>query len=246
MPHLPAPPSFALVTSVSSIDVLQQRLAPSPCLQRGGLRWSAHFNCSSAAEAFEQARLANQGGVEWLVWIHQDVYLPQGWEQRFGSALQQAIALWPNLAVAGVYGVQGSGDGAVRAGNVLDRGQVLHEPAPLPCLVDSLDELLVAVRLDAGLRMDPAMGFDFYATDLVLQAQEAGLCAAAIDAFCEHWSETPSAGAMPASLTDRVRRNAQAFEGKWAHRLPIQTPCFDIRQPGDVAAFIEKITTSAP
>ncbi len=230
----------ALVTCASRMEVLSQWLARSPCLQKGGLPWIAYFNCKSAAEAFNAA-LEGSPTAGWLVWAHQDVYLPEGWETGFERALQEARQRWPTLAVVGVYGVQGAGSQAVRAGHVLDRGQMLKEPATLPCLVDSLDELLVAVRVDAGLRMDPALGFDFYATDLVLQAQEAGFCAAVVDVFCEHWSETPASGAMSAQLIQRVKTNGRAFESKWAHRFPIQTPCFGIAQCGDVAAFVDAI-----
>ena len=81
--------------------------------------------------------------------------------------------------------------------------------------------------------MDPALGFDFYATDLVLQAQEAGLASAVVDAYCEHWSDTPSSGPMPRELFERVKANGHAFELKWAHRLPVSTPCFEITRPGD-------------
>ena len=247
MSRPPFPPSIAVVTSVSRLDVLQQRLAQSPCLQRGGLPWSACFNSASAAAAFNPTMDAQAAqGTEWLIWVHQDVHLPLGWEDLFRHALHAACTQWPTLAVAGVYGVRGVGEQSVRAGHVLDRGQLLKEPAALPCLVDSLDELLVAVRVDSGLRMDPAMGFDFYATDLVLQAQEAGMCAAALDAFCEHWSDTPAQGVMAASLIERVKKNAQAFEHKWAHRLPVKTPCFEIHRPGDVAAFVDSISTAAP
>lgn len=240
-------PSIAVVTCVSRLEVLQQHLARSACLQRGGLPWSACFNSTSAATAFNPAMDAQAAlGTDWLVWVHQDVYFPPGWEAQFRQALGDACAQWPTLAVAGVYGVRGVGEQSARAGHVLDRGQLLKEPAALPSLVDSLDELLVAVRVDSGLRMDPAMGFDFYATDLVLQAQAAGMCAAALDAFCEHWSDTPAQGVMPPGLIERVKRNAQAFEQKWAHRLPIKTPCFDIHRPGDVAAFVDRITMAAP
>ena len=234
--------ALSLVTCVSRIDVLHERLAQSPCLHKGGLPWTAYFNCTSAAQAFNQALRGNTA-AEWVVWVHQDVYLPPGWDAQLRLALAEATQQWPHLAVAGVYGVHGAGAQALRAGKVLDRGQLLHEPAALPCLVDSLDELLVAVRVDSGLQMDPAMGFDFYATDLVLQAQQAGRCAAVVDAYCEHWSDTPASGAMPASLIERVKTNACAFEHKWAHRLPVQTPCFAIHQSGDVAAFIDSIAT---
>lgn len=231
---------LSLVTCVSRIDVLAQRLAQSPCLQKGGLPWTAHFNCAAAAQAFNQ-QLRADTTVDWLVWVHQDVFLPPGWEQQFRQALAQATAQWPNLAVAGVYGVQGAGEQMRRAGHLLDRGLLLREPAALPCLVDSLDELLVAVRVSSGLQMDPAMGFDFYATDLVLQAQQAGWCAAAVDAYCEHWSDTPASGEMPAHLIARVKTNGHVFESKWAHRLPVTTPCFNIKRPGDVSAFVDAI-----
>ncbi len=236
---------IALVTCASRMDVLSQRLAQSPCLQKGGWLWSTYFNCTSAADAFNAA-LATMPASGWLIWAHQDVYLPEGWEIQFQQALGAAQKRWPTLAVVGVYGVQGAGNKTVRAGHVLDRGQLLKEPAALPCLVDSLDELLLAVRVNTGLRMDPAMGFDFYATDLVLQAQEAGFCAAVVDAFCEHWSDTPARGAMPRQLIERVKTNGRAFESKWAHRFPIQTPCFGIAQCGDVAAFVDAIAVEQP
>lgn len=232
---------LSFVTCVSRIDVLSQRLALSPCLQSGGLPWTAYFNCAAAAQAFNQ-QLRAGAAIDWLVWVHQDVYLPAAWEQQFRRALAQATERWPRLAVAGVYGVHGAGAQAQRAGHVLDRGLLLREQAALPCLVDSLDELLVAVRVSSGLQMDPAMGFDFYATDLVLQARQAGWCAAAVDAYCEHWSDTPASGEMPAHLIARVKANGHAFESKWAHRLPVTTPCFHINRPGDVSAFVDTIT----
>lgn len=232
--------NLMLVTSVSQLDVLSARLATSPCLQPGGLPWVAYFNCRSAAAAFN-AVLDSAPAVEWLVWAHQDVFLPEGWDIRFMAALREAQIQFPQLAVAGVYGIAGDKGNPVRVGHVLDRGRLLKESRPLPCSVSSLDELLLAVRVSSGLRMDSAMGFDFYATDLVLQAQMAGLESAVVDAYCEHWSETPSSGVMPRSLVERVKANSRAFETKWAHRLPITTPCFRIDVLGDVAAFIDSI-----
>ena len=147
--------------------------------------------------------------------------------------------MWPRLAVAGVYGVQGSGPHAVRAGHVLDRGTLLREAAALPRAVDSLDELLFAVRTDCGLRLDPALGFDFYATDLVLQAQAQGWTAAVVDAYCEHWSDTPLACPASQALIARIAASAAVFERKWEQRLPLCTPCFDIARVGATQAFLE-------
>ena len=235
---------LSFVTCASNLDVLGRRLLASPCLRQGGLALAVHFNASSAAQGFNAAMAAAQptlGAATWLVWVHQDVFLPQGWDTDFGRALESALHQFPKLAVAGVYGVAGAIPSARRAGHVLDRGTLLRESAPLPCLVDSLDELLFAVRIDTGLQLDTALGFDFYATDLVLQAQQQGWQCAVLDACCEHWSDTPASGAVPATVVQRIKHSAQVFEHKWARRLPISTPCFDIARTGDVAAFIASI-----
>lgn len=228
---------LTVVTAVSRLDVFQQRLMSSPCLQPGGLRLMAFFNCSSAAQAFNAA--VDSGlKTRWLVWVHQDVVLPPGWEVQFMGAVKAAEKRFSDLAVVGVYGVRGAGEQAIKAGHVRDRGALLRERADLPCAVDSLDELLLATKVEAGLRLDPDLGFDFYATDLVLQAQSRGLSAAVVDACCEHWSDTPRAGSVPASTLRRIAESARWFEHKWAARLPITTPCFDIRQRGDVDRFL--------
>ncbi len=224
---------LSFVTCANDPVVLGQRLLASACLTGCEYAQAIHVNAPSAAAAFN-AEMARTPLAEWLVWIHQDIFLPPDWGQRFITAIRATEALFPKLAVVGVYGVAGAGAVARRAGHVLDRGTLLREAAPLPCRVDSIDEILFAVRVDAGLRLDPALGFDFYGTDVALTAQERGLDVAVVDAYCEHWSNTPHR-TIPPSLAARVIRSAEIFERKWAHRLPLDTPCFSICKIGDVA-----------
>ena len=234
---------LGFVTCASDVAVLAKRLLASPCLQRNGQSLVVYFNAASAADGFNAALAAERqrsSGANWLVWLHQDVFLPEGWDTRFEQALVQALQQFPKLAVAGVYGVAGAGVAARRAGHVLDRGALLRESAPLPCLVDSLDELLFAVRVDAGLQLDSALGFDFYATDLVLQAQQRGLQSAVLDACCEHWSGTPTSGAIATSLARRIEASGAVFEAKWAAQLPVQTSWLLLRKSGDVARFVRE------
>jgi hypothetical protein len=106
--------------------------------------------------------------------------------------------------------------------------------------------LLFAVRVDSKLRLDPALGFDFYATDLVLQAQQQGWQCAVLDVCCEHWSDTPASGAVPTAVVQRIKQSARVFERKWEAKLPISTPCFEINKAGDVAAFIDAIVVTQP
>lgn len=236
---------ISFVTCATNLQILGERLLSSPCLKAGGYPLTVHFNAPSAAHGFNATLKAEREksstgrrGTSWLVWVHQDVFLPQGWDLAFEKALVETQKAFSRLAVVGVYGLAGAGASARRAGNVLDRGKLLREPAHLPCRADSLDELLFAVQTDTGLQLDPALGFDFYATDLVLQAQAQGWQSAVLDAFCEHWSDTPATGPLPHSVLERIQSSATAFERKWIQRMPITTPCFHIDKPGDVAAFL--------
>lgn len=236
-------PALHFVTCVSQPAVLAKRLLASPCLAERRYPLSIHGGARSAAEAINH-ELAQQPAACWLVWVHQDVYLPAGWDQTFIAALATAKQQFAQLAVAGVYGIAAGACDASntrRAGHVLDRGQLLQEPVDLPCLASSLDELLIAVRVDAGLRADPDLGFDFYGTDLCLAAAQKGLQAVVLDACCEHWADTPHAGFSPA-LLERIRHSGSHFEQKWAAALPLTTPCLTIAQAGDVARCCEALS----
>jgi len=236
------------VVAASQQDVLQRCLLASPLWQEGIAQPEVIWGADSAAAAFNPVieRLHATQSAQWLIWVHQDVWLPSGWLQQWSTQLRLAQSRWPTLAVAGVYGVQHEQHAttALRVGHVVDRGTLLREPAPLPHAVNSLDELLVAVRVDSGLRWDPALGFDFYGTDVCLQALEQGYACAALDACCEHHTSTPSSGLMPRRLIDRIARNSAVFERKWAHRLPLSTSCFHIQQAGDVARFLAAHTVA--
>lgn len=225
--------TLSFVTCASDAAVLKKRLLASPCMAGDEYALEIYIDAASAATAFN-AEMGRRPQAEWLVWVHQDVFLPAGWDKHFIEAILEAEARFPRLAVAGVYGVSGAGAQAIRVGHVLDRGQLLKEPAQLPCPVESLDELLFAVRTDSCLTLDPALGFDFYGTDLALTALERGFGVAVVDTCCEHWSATPPI-MVPSSVVARVAASGKIFEQKWAHRLPLDTPCFSISKIGDVA-----------
>ena len=237
-------PKLRLVTCVSNLEVLQRCLLTSPCVAEKRVALQAHFNVRSAAEAFNTAMASTPPG-EWVVWVHQDVRLPDEWDHRFAEAIAGAQMAFECLAIAGVYGLRGFGDAAVRAGRVLDRGQLLDEPAGLPALADSLDELLIAVQSGHGLTFDPTLGFDFYATDVIMAAREKGLNAAVVDGFCEHWSDTPSQGTIPRRMAERICSSGAAFEAKWLHRFPVQTSWLLLERQGDVERFIKQFEWTA-
>lgn len=236
--------SLAFVVCASDAEQLQRRLLVSECLQSRRYRLAVYFDSPSAARAFNE-EMDHSTGEDWLVWVHQDVFLPDGWDRQFLTALAQADSVIPRLAVVGVYGIDLQGR---RAGHVLDRGRLLREPQPLPCEASSLDEVLVAVRTSSRLVLDSELRYHFYATDLVLAARQRGWAAAVVDSCCEHWSDTPTSGSVARTFAEALIADARVFETKWLEHLPLATPCFNIRQPGDVERFVQAhfpVTTDA-
>lgn len=175
----------------------------------------------SAAHGHNQA-LA-QAKNSWVICVHQDVYLSRDWVARFWRQLQQAEAKLGRLDLVGVYGfVRHRGD-CIRAGRVMDRGRLLCEETPLPGLATSLDEMLIAIRTESGLRLDPALGWHLYGTDLCLAAQQRGLKAAVIDGCCFHNSRS-------VALPKAFDCSAAYLAHKWPNHLPIATPCMVIQK----------------
>ena len=171
----------------------------------------------------------------WVVYVHQDVHLPEGWDRQLARQLREAERRFGPVGVAGAYGVGeviAPADltqplAAERIGWVVDRGRMLRDGPELPAKVATLDELILIVRRDAPLRFDPALGFHLYGADLCLQAREAGLAVVALEVLCQHNSRT-------VGLPDAFFRSAQVFARKWAHRLPVATPCVIIDKGGAV------------
>jgi hypothetical protein len=221
----------SFVTRVSDEEVLRSNLRASPCLGTG----SSHElilvkNCSSAAAGLNLG-LARSSG-EWVIALHQDVFLPDGWNRRLLLQLREAERRFGAIGVAGVYGVGPARVSSVslaaeRIGRVLDRGRLLCDGPGLPALAATLDELLLIVPRDTPLRFEPALGFHLYGGDICLQAAALGLPVVVVDALCHHNSRS-------VGLPEAFYKSAQVFARKWAHRLPVATPCVIIDRQGRV------------
>jgi SAM-dependent methyltransferase len=200
---------------VAHEDILQANLLASPDLKAVGTSPIRCHRGASSAAAGHNAVLA-QAPADWVICVHEDVYLPGGWLNRFSGAIEEAERLMGRLDVVGVYGMaQGRG---IQAGHVVDRARLLRSASTLPGLVDSLDEIVIAVRPDSGLRFDRALGWHLYGTDICLAAQQQGRRAAVVDAICLHNQRSV---ALPAAFA----QSAKVLANKWRQRLPIHTVC---------------------
>jgi hypothetical protein len=221
--EVPAPP-LTFVACASDEAALGANLLRSPCLQPGSPHELLLYRvCPSAADGLNRG-LAQAKHAR-VVCLHQDVYLPAGWPRRFQAQYAAAERTLGPLGVAGVYGVTCRGDAVDRAGHVVDRDRLLREPPPLPCAVDTLDELLLALPRGTPLRFDPRLGFHLYGADACLQARQRGLPVVALDALCFHNSK--SVGLPPA-----FEASARLFAQKWRASLPLATSCVHIDAAG--------------
>jgi SAM-dependent methyltransferase len=217
---------LTFVACVSNEAILQANLLSSPCLRSG----TPHEvlvvrHCRSAAEGLNEGiRRAKHDAV---VCVHQDVYLPEGWVERFWNQFELAHERFSPLGVLGVYGIHRQGAYMARAGYVVDRDHVLKEPEPLPASVDSLDEIVLAIPKGVPVEFDPALGFHFYGSDICMAAKRKGLQAVAIDALCFHNS-------VHVGVPPQFSNSARTFASKWSSQLPLVTSCAIIDGEGSV------------
>jgi hypothetical protein len=219
-----APARAQPVSFISCVhDEAQWRanLAASPCFRAGaGHQLIGIRGAASIGEGF-RAGLA-QAACPWVVLVHQDVYLPPGWPERFQEQWLQAERRFGRIGVAGVLGTwldPRSPDGRTHAGRILDRQSLIQETPGLPCPVDTLDEVLLGFRREGTLRPDPALGFHLYGADLALQARAAGSAAVVLDALPFHNS------LCPPRLPGAFWSSARTLGAKWPGAFPLATPC---------------------
>jgi hypothetical protein len=228
---------MTFVACVSDDAILGSCLLASPCFGAPTRHETILVrNAPSAAHGLnlglERAR------QQWVVCVHQDVYLPGGWDGRLVRQLDEVERRFGPIGVAGVYGVgpviaRGNETdrlAAERIGHVVDRGRLLRDGPELPARAATLDELLLVLPRDTPLRFDPALGFHLYGADICLQAAERGLAVAVVDAHCDHHSRN-------VGLPQSFFASAQVFARKWARRLPVATPCALIDRSGAVAVL---------
>lgn len=218
----------SFVTATNDHEVLQANLQRSPivvdnfnlCVINDPDNLPRHYN-----ELLDRVTAETDDMDALVVFAHHDVYLPADWGDE---VLEQLTRLPTDWAVAGVAGIKTAGSrGQVYKtpyGWLCDRGREWGSPYLLPREVDTLDECLLIVRADLGLRFDERFAFDFYGADICLQAQALGRRCFAIRAWCEHNSSRQIGGRTPAFYEAE-----EAFREKWKNKLPVATTCAIIK-----------------
>ena len=205
--------TIAAGAAVNDHAVLAQCLSASPDIAAGALPLRIYEGYRSAAAAYNRALEENEAAV--LLLAHQDVYLPAGYLARLQTALDELDHVAPDWGVAGVVG-------ADRAGSLLGRiwstgiGAIVGSDAALPARAATLDEMLLLVRSDTGLRFDEQLpGYHLYAADIIQIAEAAGHSSWVIDAPAVHHSRPVI------HLGGGYKQAWYYLRRKWRDRLPI-------------------------
>lgn len=211
--------NWSLVTTLrkdANEAILKSCLGGSACV-RNACDFNVMRGYSTAGAAYNEAMRKARGDI--LVFAHQDVYLPDCWDEHLATAIDRLTVEDPNWGVLGVWGITNE---QKPSGYSYCTGlkKVLGIPFEKPVECGSFDEAVLVVRRSSGLAFDEQLPrFHLYGTDIVLAAKERGLKSYVVSAFCIH----NTAGIK--WLASEFWRAYFYMRRKWWNRLPVKTPC---------------------
>jgi hypothetical protein len=176
--------TFQIYSVVDDAATLARNLRSSPDIGTYGIPLSVLWNEPSASAAY--AMMMRDASAEFLIFAHQDVYLPRGWFDKLERELDRLSETDPEWAVAGLAAVRADGS---ECGHLWDSGlgRLLGGPFGKPVAVASLDEFLLIIRRGANVSFDPELPrFHLYGTDIVLTAYSQGKSAYVVDVPAIH------------------------------------------------------------
>ena len=212
--------SFTIVAAVNDAKVLQQNLFLSPGIKHDCMQLIIKRNYRAASLAYNEA--IEEADNEIIIFVHQDVYLPEPWF----SGLKKSLSYLENEKINwGVLGCYGSSHEGVRGiGRVYTNGMGFHgDEIDKPEPIQTLDEIVLVIRKSSGLRFDLALPhFHMYGVDICMSAKERGMMSYAIPAFCVH--NTNQLVNLPKEFYNCYRH----VKERWRKYLPIYTSCITI------------------
>jgi hypothetical protein len=163
-----SPSAFRVVVPVNRRSQFDLNVARSPGVHEVGAEVIVVENAATPGTALA-AGSANSPSP-WILFCHQDVYLPRG----SGRALANLLGLVPPdqapLELFGFAGLAANPDGGTRmAGLVIDRVGRFDHPAASNAV--SIDEVAMVVHKNSVHEIDPNLGWHAWATDLCLATQ---------------------------------------------------------------------------
>jgi glycosyltransferase involved in cell wall biosynthesis len=210
---------FSIICAVNKEDVLNKNLLSSKDIYNHQV--ILQRDCNNICIAYNEAM--KQATEDIVIFIHQDVYLPDNFFSQLETSLQQLEGVdWGVLGVAGIKGKDGY------TGYILDRGKIWGTPSELPRIVETLDELLLIIKKDSFRFDENLTSQHLFGADICLQATSQNKKNFAINGFCHHNSYTQNV--LYSDLLPQEFQDAKEYlKNKWINYLPIYTTCTVIK-----------------
>jgi glycosyltransferase involved in cell wall biosynthesis len=216
---------ICIVVASNDTACLQRNLLVSDMIARQGVPVHVERGAPSASVAYNRGIDATDAPI--VIFAHQDVYFPPGWENRLAAAISTLQATDPDWALLAPFGM--AEETATHRGDVwtTSLSRRVGVPATAPVMAQSFDELVIVLRRASGLRFDEGLPlFHLYGTDIVQMARVAGKGAYIADLPVVHND----------GFHDRLRADFTAgydyIRRKWRARLPLRTPVLWVTRHG--------------
>lgn len=159
---------FDVVVPTTRDRQLRLNVQASPGLKEVGARILSCRDARNPAEAL--AASLPECEADWVLLCHQDVYFPRGFGARLNAVLAAVPADERERTLIGFVGmgVNSQTHGYEPAGFVIDRLEAADHPGSEQAM--SIDELAIVISRRSIHRIDPAIGWHLWATDLCLTA----------------------------------------------------------------------------
>ena len=216
--------SLAVVAACNNDSILAANLKRSPIISELGVPLHVEWNAPSAASAYNKGLAATSADI--VIFAHQDVFLPRGWETVLFTHIAQLDRRHPDWALLGSYGIDlnGAHFGPVWSSSI---GSIIGRVPTEPVRVQSFDEHLFIMRRDAGLKFDEKLpGFHLYGTDIVQIARKAGRSAFTMPLPLIHND------GFKEQLGGDYLEGFRYMQKKWREDLPLVTPVAKISWHG--------------
>ena len=214
---------LCIVTASNDDECLARNLMASDMV-RDGVPVHVERGAPSASVAYNRGLDATAAPI--VIFAHQDVYFPPGWEGRLAAAIAAVEARDPDWGVIAPFGMSREGRHLGDVWSTSQSGRVGRKvDAPQP--VQSVDELVIVLRRASGLRFDEGLPlYHLYGTDIVQIALAAGKGAWVADLPLVHND----------GFHDRLRADFSAgyhyVRRKWRDKLPLRTPVLWVSPKG--------------
>lgn len=206
---------LSIVAAVNDDEVLERNLLQSPIVKSGRSELKAYREQPSASVAYNKGLM--EVDTDYVAFVHQDVYLPDSWEENLLAAIEYLNVNDPDWAVLGVFGLTPESEvvGRVWSSGI---GKTIGEPPAKPTKVVTVDELVIILRKGAGCLFDEGLpSFHLYGTDIVQIATSNGHASYVANLPVVHNSR-PVLG-LSGGYSDSYRY----MQRKWKTQLPMKT-----------------------